>query len=208
MNTTDETESDASTKAYDELFNRFSDLQLDLIKVRMERDALRTERDRYYGTLAGALVSGLFDEVKAKELREPGEKLMAELAALRAKVSGLQEQGALQLAACDCAAMLDTANTHEQNKTVVRGNPAWSPAFDSVMRRTAEIIALRARVRELEQDKARLLSELKGIVESETACGCTPVCHCNDNVPALMAWKEATIEGVRAAIAAAKEGQP
>lgn len=56
----------------------------------------------------------------------------------------LVERNALQLAACDCAAMMDLAEPHESNKVVVRGNPAWSPAFDSVMRRTAECIELRA----------------------------------------------------------------
>lgn len=61
----------------------------------------------------------------------------------------LVERNALQLAACDCAAMMDLAESHESNKVVVRGNPAWSPAFDSVMRRTAECIELRARARAL-----------------------------------------------------------
>ncbi len=65
---------------------------------------------------------------------------------LTAELRKLQELNAQQLAACDCAAMRDTPETHEGNKTVQRGNPFWSPAFESVMRRTAECIELRARL--------------------------------------------------------------
>jgi hypothetical protein len=61
-----------------------------------------------------------------------------------AEIESLQEQRGMQLAACDCAATMDTKETHEGNKTVTRGNPYWSPAFESVMRRTAECIKLRA----------------------------------------------------------------
>lgn len=64
-----------------------------------------------------------------------------------------REQSGLKLAACECAAIMDTAETHAQNKTVTRDNPSWSPAFESVMRRTAECIQLRA-------DNARLRSEI------------------------------------------------
>ena len=68
----------------------------------------------------------------------------AERDQLRVEVRKLQEQIGQQLAACDCAATMDTPETHEQNKTVTRENPFWSNAFGSVMRRTFECIALRA----------------------------------------------------------------
>lgn len=62
----------------------------------------------------------------------------------RAEIRRVNEESAQQLAACDCAARMDTAETHAQNKTLTRDNPFWSPAFESVMRRTAECIELRA----------------------------------------------------------------
>ena len=79
---------------------------------------------------------------------------------LERQLVSLRELNAQQLAACDCAAMLDTAETHEGNKTVQRGNPFWSEAFESVMRRTAECIKLRAEVESLREDKARLVTAL------------------------------------------------
>lgn len=75
---------------------------------------------------------------------------------LRAEVRKRQEQIGQQLAACDCAAMMDTPETHEKNKTVTRENPFWSNAFESVMRRTAECIALRA---ELAKERAQFPSD-------------------------------------------------
>lgn len=53
---------------------------------------------------------------------------------------------AQRLAACSCAAIMDTPETHDQNKDMKPGNPFWSPAFDDVLRRTGECIKLRERL--------------------------------------------------------------
>lgn len=55
------------------------------------------------------------------------------------------------------------------------------------------------------EERDRLHKVLVDIYESRNACGCTPVCHCNDNVAALLAWKEATIEDVYTALNASKK---
>ena len=91
----------------------------------------------------------------------------AERDQLRAEVLKLQEQIGQQLAACDCAAMMDTPETHEKNKTVTRENPFWSNAFESVMRRTAECIALRAEVAQLEKNCTDIYDLMKK-AEAET----------------------------------------
>jgi hypothetical protein len=62
------------------------------------------------------------------------------------RINQLQEELGLKLAACSCAAIMDTPETHEQNKSVTRESPAWTPAFEAVMRRTAECIELRSKV--------------------------------------------------------------
>lgn len=54
-----------------------------------ERDEARAERDRYFTTLAGALQAGYFDKVTCEELREPGEKMFAELTTTKAALAGM-----------------------------------------------------------------------------------------------------------------------
>lgn len=99
-----------------------------------------------------------------KTLCDNLESITTDLTALqesnREVVKEWQERNAQQLAACDCAAMMDTAETHEKNKSVVRGNPFWSPAYVSVMRRTAECITLRTRLA-LADDLAKALEDAK-----------------------------------------------
>lgn len=83
-----------------------------------------------------------------------------------------REHAGLQLAACDCAAIMDTAETHAQNKTVTRDNPSWSPAFESVMRRTAECIQLRAdnaRLRALKEADFEVFHNIR--MKLTEACG-------------------------------------
>jgi hypothetical protein len=88
-------------------------------------------------------------------------QLERELADASADNAALREEMALKLAACDCAAMMDLPESHESNKVVVRGNPAWSPAFESVMRRTAECIALRAQLATAQAKIAALETQLE-----------------------------------------------
>jgi hypothetical protein len=76
------------------------------------------------------------------DLRDTIDALTAERDALRSDVLALQEQRAQQLAACDCAALLDTPESHATAR-IERDNPFWSPAYESVMRRTSECISLR-----------------------------------------------------------------
>lgn len=86
-------------------------------------------------------------------MNETIKALKEERDQLRTEVRKLQEQIGQQLAACDCAAIMDTPEMHEKNKTVTRENPFWSNAFESVMRRTAECIALRAEVERLTRER-------------------------------------------------------
>lgn len=113
--------------------------------------ALALEREWDQQALA-KMLGGTLGHSCRKIINEKVPLLIAERDQLRAEVRKLQEQIGQQLAACDCAAMMDTPETHEKNKTVTRENPFWSPAFESVMRRTAECIALRAEVERLKKD--------------------------------------------------------
>lgn len=116
------------------------------------------QRDAYYlrkdlCEIAAAFNVGVPDGEEAKK-RIIAVK--AERDQLRAEVRKLQEQIGQQLAACDCAAIMDTPEMHEKNKTVTRENPFWSNAFESVMRRTAECIALRAEVERLKKPTSEI----------------------------------------------------
>ena len=79
--------------------------------------------------------------------------LKAENAALKAEQVELIEGIGQKLAACDIAAMSDTQESHERAK-LNKDNSFWSPAYESVMRRTAECIALRA-----ERDALRVAAD-------------------------------------------------
>lgn len=151
-----------------------------VLSAASERDDLRAWKDS-----ALAVESEWDEQATAKLLGVPlgmscrkgiGEKvplLIQERDRLSAEVGALHEHKAQQLAACDAAAMMDTAETHEKNKTVTRDNPFWSPAFESVMRRTAECIALRAEVerstrsekeaRQAETDVRQMLDTYVGV---------------------------------------------
>lgn len=82
-----------------------------------------------------------------------------------------REQHGLQLAACDCAAMMDTEETHAQNNTVTRDNPSWSHAFESVMRRTAECIKLRTELAAARELMQQLLNVAENCDETGYADG-------------------------------------
>jgi hypothetical protein len=64
--------------------------------------------------------------------------------------------------------------------------------------------AMEARVKELEEREAKLRAALVRIVDSATACGCGRICHCNDNIEALLIWKSATTDAALAALAETK----
>lgn len=93
---------------------------------------------------------GAFLDARKDELAQEVSSLRTENERLTRERLTLQEELGLKLAACDCAAIMDTEESHAKNKDVAPGNPSWSPAFDSVMRRTTECITLRTRLRELE----------------------------------------------------------
>jgi hypothetical protein len=84
-----------------------------------------------------------FARTLERQRDEARRQLTTQREAHEREIKVWQERNAQQLAACDCAAMMDTPETHEKNKVVTRDNPFWSPAFESVMRRTAECIKLR-----------------------------------------------------------------
>lgn len=65
----------------------------------------------------------------------------------RRELAEVNEHSGQQLAACSCAAILDTPETHEKAK-IDRENPFWSLAYEDVMRRTAECIELRSKLAE------------------------------------------------------------
>jgi hypothetical protein len=77
---------------------------------------------------------------------------------LRQKVKELEELLGQKLAACSCAAIMDTKETHSKAK-IEKDNPFWSPAYEDVMKRTSECIALRARVAELETMAVEMLAQ-------------------------------------------------
>jgi hypothetical protein len=58
------------------------------------------------------------------------------------ELKSLHELMAQKLAACDVAAMSDTPETHTA-AIIQNDSPFWSPAYESVMRRTSECIKLR-----------------------------------------------------------------
>jgi hypothetical protein len=65
----------------------------------------------------------------------------------------LQEEIGLKLAACSCAALMDTERTHPDAK-IDRDNPAWSAAYEDVMRRTEECMHLREAVKRLKNPQS------------------------------------------------------
>ena len=67
-----------------------------------------------------------------------------------------RELQAKKLAACSCAATMDTPEGHEEAK-IEKENEYWSPAYEDVMRRTAECIRLRLQVQHL----SRSIDELE-----------------------------------------------
>lgn len=126
------------------------------------------------------------------------------------KIGELQHENAQKLAACDCAAMMDTPESHEKNKSIARDNPFWSPAFDSVMRRTGECIQLRAEVQRL---KAELDAATKGSAVVNLSEGHAPNTDTAgvaslwlQNFEAIVRRNEELMQQLRADLAAAKGG--
>lgn len=76
------------------------------------------------------------------------EKLHMDVKLLREQLKADRELHAQQLAACDVAALADTPFTH-YNAKLPTDSPYWSPAYESVMRRTDECIRLRLEVERL-----------------------------------------------------------
>ena len=67
---------------------------------------------------------------------------------LERELSAANERVGQHLAACSCAAIMDTPESHAKAK-IEHDNPFWSPAYEDVMRRTAECIRLREVVSDL-----------------------------------------------------------
>jgi uncharacterized small protein (DUF1192 family) len=102
--------------------------------------------------------------------------------------------------------------------------PQMHEAAAEIERLKAEVARARVREQELADEANRLLDEVKASdkrifyltaeVERKDAaldgiqqhnCGCVPICHCHDNVAALLAWKEWAVEEARAALTPSQE---
>lgn len=155
---------------------------------------------------------------------EAKDSLIHDLSLVLIENRAIREGAALQLAACDCAAMMDTAETHAQNYTVKQGNPSWSPAFDSVMRRTAECIKLRAEVaaltasftpngalaRENETLRAQVREMTAALDDIHTTAHCISKAGPLSTPDLASAWNKFDQIAVKAAraLAAARKGTP
>lgn len=84
-----------------------------------------------------------------EQLKNTIQQLEHEIIYLKEVNVKLQGDMDYKLAACDCAAMMDTEDTFAQNNIINRDNDCWTPAFESVMRRTKETIDLRKECAEL-----------------------------------------------------------
>lgn len=69
---------------FEQMVERVAELEAKLVQV-------TAERDKWYSTLAGLFWSGVLDQMTGKEAREPGEKLVARLAAAEAEVGAVHD---------------------------------------------------------------------------------------------------------------------
>jgi hypothetical protein len=134
----------------------------DLIDITQRLEAMQRQRDQVLHLLAGGELTeeavvesglgvGVLSEQRHHEYMRT--KAEAERDKLKADNARIYERSAQQLAACDVAAISDTVDTFAKSECP-KDSPFWSPAYESVRRRTVECIKLRA-------DNARLAAALR-----------------------------------------------
>lgn len=119
----------AAEKNLHEHTNDYINAAHDLL-VRAE--SAEAERDRYYATLAGLLLSGKLDDMTAAEVRGPGEELQAQLRAAESALAAARERAQM---ARDCLACSDHWKTEQAENQCMRH-------LDSILGQ--ELAALRA----------------------------------------------------------------
>lgn len=139
-----------------EFYGTFHASKLEFVPDVTPVEATEFDFDEAANKAAAVILEDLDDETTITKADWISDAISAQI---RPGVQALHELQAQKLAACSCAAIMDTPETHDQNKDMKPDNPFWSPAFDDVMRRTGECIKLR-----------RALSD----IARPGDCGCRP----------------------------------